>query len=491
VRTILLLVVLMFLAASVAIDDTLVGRPSLGRAYFVGALIFAAVVSEGVLRGVRLRLPAGYRVPYYLILALFFLYPVALSPWINAPASEAMHWGLFAFSPLAGLVFLTLIPAVRKGPRYVANNGSPWRWPLYPWVLFGFLALGVCGRAYYLCMSFHNVHAYQSIFGPYFLIPFLLALDVLLLEAGLVTNSRAVLRTALAVPLGLVMLAAVGHRSDAVYQHFLKMVYVDLGGMPLFLALVAVAGYYLYAFLRKVPKAPELLCTALFALAVVGPATTGRGTLEAPHPLPIFAISVLQLGLWVAQRASWRALVGLGCLATSVTVAVPGWWSLPIGSQEVIAFHVGLAVVLAVGTFCDDLLGRALQTLGAILIMFAGLAAVVGPQRGAAGLPPELVNVYPVVMALFAFGYARLSGHQLFVHAALACLGAWTIARAGQAYAAVKRNVVGLDAIALGLVFFVLAALISLGKAGLLGRWLSKRKKTKLATSSDEIVPPW
>src|SRR5260370_9123331 len=66
VRTILLLVVLMFLATSVAIDDTLIARPNVGRAYFVGALVFASAVSEGVLRGVLLPLPPGYLVPYYL-----------------------------------------------------------------------------------------------------------------------------------------------------------------------------------------------------------------------------------------------------------------------------------------------------------------------------------------------------------------------------------------------------------------------------------------
>src|SRR5262249_42902347 len=67
VRTILLLVVLMFLATSVAIDETLVVRPAVGQAYFLGMLAFAGLVSEAVLRGIRLRLPAGYRVPYYLI----------------------------------------------------------------------------------------------------------------------------------------------------------------------------------------------------------------------------------------------------------------------------------------------------------------------------------------------------------------------------------------------------------------------------------------
>src|SRR5205814_1557908 len=122
VRTVLLLVVLMFLATSVTFDEVLVLSPGRGFACYLGGLLFAVAVSEGVLRGIRLRLPAWFRVPYYLTLALFFLYPLALSPLLGQ-RSEALRWGLFGFSPAAGLAFLTLLPALRRGPSYVRANG--------------------------------------------------------------------------------------------------------------------------------------------------------------------------------------------------------------------------------------------------------------------------------------------------------------------------------------------------------------------------------
>ena len=68
VRTVLLLVVLMFLATSVTFDDVLVNHPERGAVCCLGGLLFAVVVSEGLLRGTRLQLPAGFRLPYYLIL---------------------------------------------------------------------------------------------------------------------------------------------------------------------------------------------------------------------------------------------------------------------------------------------------------------------------------------------------------------------------------------------------------------------------------------
>src|SRR5262245_29438572 len=174
-RTVLLLVVLMFLATSVTFDEVLATEPGRGFIFYLLGLVFAVAVSEAILRGIRLRLPAGFRLPYYLILGLFFLYPLALTPFVNQPHSEALMWGLFGFSPLAGIVFLSLLPAIRRGPEYVRDNGSPWPWPLYPWSLFVFLAFAVLGRSLLLCWSMHHTgmaNFDRLIFGPYFLIPF-------------------------------------------------------------------------------------------------------------------------------------------------------------------------------------------------------------------------------------------------------------------------------------------------------------------------------
>jgi hypothetical protein len=175
VRTVLLLVVLMFLATSVTFDEVLVLSPLRGFICYLVGLAFACVVSEGVLRGIRVRLPAWYRAPYYSLLGLFFLYPLALSPLRNEPHSEVLMWGLFAFATVAGLAFLTLLPAIRLGPAHVHDNGSPWPWPLYPWSLFVFLAVAVPGRAWLLCWSMQLLDGAaqdQSIFGLYFLVPF-------------------------------------------------------------------------------------------------------------------------------------------------------------------------------------------------------------------------------------------------------------------------------------------------------------------------------
>ena len=142
-RSLLLLVVFMLLAISVSFDDTLAGNSRLGIPLFLGGLLFAVVLSEGLLRGIGLRLPAGFRWPYYAALSLFFLYPIGLGgAHLRSPDRALLFWGLFGFSTAAGGVALMLWPAIRRGPADLGDNGSPWPWPWYPWTLFGMLGFG-------------------------------------------------------------------------------------------------------------------------------------------------------------------------------------------------------------------------------------------------------------------------------------------------------------------------------------------------------------
>jgi hypothetical protein len=475
VRTVLLLIVLMFLATSVTFDEVLVLDPARGLACYLGGLLFAVAVSEGLLRGIRLRLPGWFRLPYYLILALFFLYPLALSPLVNRPHGEALLWGLFGFSTAAGLVFLTLLPAVRRGPESVRDNGSPWGWPLYPWVLFGVLGFAVPGRAFLLCWSMHllgGVDHDRLIFGPYFLVPFGLAVAALLLERGLVTGTRGVLGWALALPAGLVALALVGHRDDSVYREFLGVFTARLGGDPLWVTLLAVAGFYAYAWLRRAPLAAEMLTGALVALAFVGPDTLDSGELVGPEPAPLLAAGVLQLGLGLWRGDSRRCLVGAGTLVVVAALAFPGGSEVsPL--RALIAFHGLLAAVLLVGAAFDDGLGRRLRLAGAALALAACLGVLFGPMD--AGVPAWALLAYPVGMAVLMAGYGLWLRFPLALAVSALVLSLWLSAAGWRGYSSLRRVVAGLDQIALSLVLLALAILISLGKSGVLARWARGR----------------
>jgi hypothetical protein len=477
-RTVLLLVVLLFLATSVTFDEVLVLDPGRGVVCYLGGLLFAVALSEGLLRGIRLALPAWFRGPYYLILALFFLYPLALSPLLGRPRSEELMWGLFGFSAVAGLVFLTLLPAIRRGPDYVRGNGSPWPWPLYPWVLFGLLAFAVPARAFLLCWSLHLLTGSDRerlIFGLYFLVPFVLVLAVLLLEIGIVSGRWRVLRYALAVPLGLVALALAGHRPDPVYQGFLEAFTARLGGDPLYLTLLASACFYAYAAVRRVRLATEALTAALVVLAFVAPDTLARGILVVPRPAPLLAAAALQLGLGFWRRNPWRCLLGSAGVVAVAALAVPGEGD-PV--RGLIAFHLALFAVLAVGAaFRNSALGRSLRTAGAALVLLAGLAALFVRLDLPDGVAPWALVAYPLVLAALLAGYGVLLRHRPSLGSAVTVLACWLAVAGWRGYSSLRQVVTGLDHIAGSLALFAVAVLISLGKSGLLGRWLARTGK--------------
>src|SRR6185437_3281318 len=487
-RTVLLLVVLLFLATSVTFDEVLVLNPSRGFACYLGGLFFAVVVSEGLLRGIRLALPAWFRIPYYLILSLFFLYPLALRPLLAEPRSEALMWGLFGFSPVAGLIFLTLLPAIRRGPDYVRDNGSPWRWPLYPWVLFGLLAFAVPARAFLLCWSMQLLDSgdlQHVIFGPLFLMPFGLAIAILLLEIGLVSQRRAVFGIALAMPALLVGFLIIGHRDDPIYRNFLDVFTAQIGE-PLSVTLLASASFYAYAGLRGTPCAVEALTSVLVMLAVVGPNTLDERELVSWQPAPLLAAAVLQVSLGTWRRDSWRCLMGLGLTAlAALTVVTP--------PQGAIVFHLALFGVLLIGAALDDALARFLRVVGSALVLLACLLAMLGRFDDAASAPPLAIGLYPLLMAGLLAGYGRLTRQRFSLAAAGIVLTIWLAGAGWRGYCWLRQVVTGLDHILLSLALFGLALLISLGKSGILSRFFTPYRRTLSATSGlqeAEATPP-
>jgi hypothetical protein len=499
-RTVLLLVVLFFLATSVTFDEVLVLEPARGTACYLIGLAFAVLVSEGLLRGIRLRLPVRFRVPYHLILALFFLYPLflrtlldrhaAFGPRADAPRHEALLWALFAFSGVAGLIFLTLLPAIRRGAEYVRDNGSPWQWPLYPWTLFGLLAFAVPARAFLLCWSMHllnNGDRDRVIFGPYFLVPFGLAIALLLLEIGLVAHHRRVQRIALALPVGLVALAIFGHRSDAIYREFLDLFIAQLGATPLFLTLLAVIAFYGYAALRGVRVAVWHLTTALAALAFFAPDSLTLGHFVTPSPLPLLAAAALQVGLGLARRNAWNCVLGGAGLAAAVAMAMPDELRLLRGP---IALHLSILAMLVVGAAFRDDAGRFLRAAGAGFAFLACLVVSLGGLTMPAWQMPSWMAVYPPVMAALLACYGWLLYHDRASYAfAGGIMAIWLVTAGWRSYLALRQLVTGLDPMVLSLAVFIVAILISLGKSVALMHWLVARGWIQATGDDGEEIP--
>jgi hypothetical protein len=322
---------------------------------------------------------------------------------------------------------------------------------------------------------FSNGH--RHFFGPYFVIPFALAVGLLLVEMAVVTRRRSLHGVALSVPIGLVILATIGHRQEGIYLWFYNTVASRLGGDPLYLTLLLSAGYYLYAALRRVEHALEALTLVLVSLAVVGPDTLTTGHLVAPRALPMLAAAALQLALGFRRSNSWRCLLGFAGLVLVAALLLPDVTGDGLLRKEVL-FHLALLAVLIVGAVFEDMTGRALRLVAGILVVLACLAAMFDPLGLTANLPPWLVLAYPPAMAILLGVYGWLLKHRPSQVLALLALAGWLVQVGWNGYLGLRAVVPGLDHILLSLVLFALAVLVSLAKSGHLSMWLAARRRS-------------
>jgi hypothetical protein len=271
------------------------------------------------------------------------------------------------------------------------------------------------------------------------------------------------------------VLAAVGHRSEPVYQWFLGRFIERLGGTPLYLTLLASGGFYLYAAMRGTPRALDALTAAIGALAFVGPGTLDPGGLVSPRALPILAVGVAQMVPGLLRRQVGRCLIGTGCVMVSAMIAIG-----PAGAgghRGPVAFHLAMASVLALGAAFDDRVGRALRTIGAGMGLLAALAAMSGQISLGAGVPSWGIEAYAPAMCLLIAAYGLALGHRASQAAAGLILVAWLAVLGGRGYRALRQLAAGLDYIAVGLVLFSLAVLTSLAKGGAWPRPITRPDK--------------
>jgi hypothetical protein len=474
-RSLLLLVVVMLLAISVSFDVALARDPCTGTICCVGGLLFAVLVSEGLLWGLSIRFPLGFRLAYYLVLGLFFLYPVALRPTlVDDPDSPGIQWALLAFPSLAAVVLLTLLPAARRGPEYVRHNGTPWPWPWYPWTVFFMLGLGLCGRSYYLCVSMHTTGGFSTIFAPYFLVPFLFAANVLLLEGGRAVRSAAALRVALLAPAGLILLAMVPPSGEP-GRRFLHDVFLSMvGHAPLYLTALAAAWFYGWAAVCRVPHAEDALSGALLVLWVLDPLTA---TGHSPTFNGLLAAAVLQVVLAARRPSAPRWFAAACCAVAAATLEFRE--AAFVAYHGAIPAHLILAAMLVLGVIFSGAFARGLQYAGAVFLLAGAIATLAGNPAGFGDVPPVWLTIYPAAAILLAAAYGRLVRNWAYIVSAAAVVACWLGIGSLRGYRQLRPNVSGLDYILYGALSLVVAMFISLAKTGFLQRRLMRHRERK------------
>ena len=488
-RSLLVLVVVSLLSMSMTFDDRLVVHRSAASACFLLGLAFAVAVSEGVLRALRMRLPMLYRIPYHLLLALFFLYPLWLAS-VDPVDSDPLAFNsldsdsrspvfasrvrLLGFPLLAGVLLLALWPAVRRGPWYVRANGTPWGWPLYPGVLFGVLAFGACARAHCLTISFDLVPGTSGVFDWYFLTPVQFACAVLLLEAGVASRSRVAVNVALVAPLVLALFALRDGSSSPVAEQFRSELTAAYGS-PLFWTILAAVAYYGVAALRQIPGGLAMLVATSAVYVVVGPGTEDLTTLAAPSALALTPL--LGIAAWRGWRQPSAAHQFLLAIVT-ITIATLVLKETPFTAYGLaIPLHlVWLAAVIVSARFAGSV-ARALRYASAAALGLAGIFALAGREP----LFPEisqLARLTYLAAAIFAAALVWSTTHRrIYLTVGIINLLLLVLACSVQMYEILHWRVEGLKPLLWGVAFFVLAVVISFAKGGVwqsLSAWAAR-----------------
>jgi hypothetical protein len=471
-RSILLIILLLFVELSLTFDGVLLSQPATGRALLLTGWLLAVVVSEAVLNGLRIRLPILYRIPYHLMLVLLFLYPLAIVGGLGKNADAAV-WRIYLFSPVAAAAILALLPAVRRGPPYVAESGTPWKWPLYPWSLFVFLMICLGFRAYALSLSFDPVLTQnlaqamrlESAFGLYFLTPMLFAVGLLLLEAGIVRNKSWSRNLALFIPAVCVYLSIPSLSGTAPYAAFLHQ-FIDRVGSPLWLAVLGSICFYALACLRQVRNAEPAFWIMLLAGSCMTRTTVDLSSLVAPQAWALWLAAALQvlLGRW--RMDALGAVVTIiaaiaGCRASFLAGASPLY-------RDIIPLHAAGLALLAVAAVFDDGLARWLRKAGLPLLVGAAFAACL-PNVWPSSYSAWLSAAYLGGVIGMAIGYSYLLRMPEYFYGGLLNLTIG-VGRLLYELSGYLKRLFGWEGAAWfvwGLVWFALAVLISARKAGI------------------------
>jgi hypothetical protein len=318
-RSILLVVAISLVALSTSLDELCLIDPTTALSIAIAGLLGSIIATESVLRACRIVLPFWYRASYCAMLFVFFATPVGLGRAVAERHESIANWGAVIFSCLFSAAILILIPAVKQGRSSVRSNGTPWRWPLYPLSLFVILIVLAGIRTHAIWMSFGFIGETLG-FEPFLLMPMFAALLILAVEHDV---HRRRPRWSTAALLAAPVLLLCGLSQNGMTSLPIRQDLQYAAGSATTLALVVLATFYAYAWLRGVRHSEHALVGSLLSVGFFADVPTALvGTGFQPYVFVMLA-ALFYLILAIAEWHSdvrWFAFASLA----SVAIAMAG-----------------------------------------------------------------------------------------------------------------------------------------------------------------------
>ena len=399
-RSIFIVVVISLVAVTTGFDELCIGDQPMALAFGSATAVLVILVTECVLWVCRIRFSFWYRVAFYSHFVVLIGFPLLLGRAVAMRNDPLANWGSVLFSIAIGATTLLLIPALRRGPNSIAENGTPWRWPLYP--LSAFLVMlvlaGIRSHAIWISFGFYGT---AGKFEPFLLLPILAAVLVCIAETGIGLGKRSLQHVALICTPGLLLCGITRHgvtwlpiQSDMQY----------LFGSALTVSLGVIFVVYLWMTVRGVRHAIFGLPATLMAMGFLAPLPQAGETIGLESWM--FPAAACVILLWMTLRVRkndwlWTALAGVATTTIAMLGQSQGRQSDGLIAATVFATFSMLiigALFKSELAFCLRCLAAVAMTIGVIVVLVRSLDDPNDLTLYAAGAVAILSLFYGVVI---------------------------------------------------------------------------------------------
>ena len=259
-------------------------------------------------------------------------------------------------------------------------------------------------------------------------------------------------------------------------QKFLTLLMAQAGS-PLLWAIGLAAGIFGYAYWRKVPGAEVGLNVWLLAATMVDGSQLGSTLRAAPWVWPV-VVATLWNVFWAWRLRTtvrlWTA-AALGILALTLAL----WNTRFTAGYGFLPLHLLLLATLLIGALRHDFAAHCLRQLAAAGLASLGLAFLLGTTPPLPNIPVWFFVPYLALLAALCGYFTWRWRSRTYFTAALLDLTACTSQSVILLHLWLRHTALhrGLDAFLWSAVFFLLAILVSLSKAGFLHRALAQLRR--------------
>ncbi|MDB4766833.1 hypothetical protein OAG71_04010 [bacterium] len=273
---------------------------------------------------------------------------------------------------------MTLIPSVAKGRAAVAENGTPWKWPFYPYSAFVLLAVGLCFRIAIVTWSFDHSSTFGML-GSWLYVPLLFAAAWILFEFGVAEESTTLRKFGLAIlPFGIPLSMDWSINNP---ENFYHLVTANVAS-PVWLALVGLIISVVVVRVRGFGEANLYIGAALILAALLKMDGQLIGSPMQLQAWPFVCLALLGIACYGRRSLSVSVLLAASSLSVPIaqyaTPFLTPWFGGEVFTMFCLMACLILAAAFVMGLLTNDRFAKQLRVV--LAFAFPALALIMAVE---------------------------------------------------------------------------------------------------------------